>query len=166
MTKRKLPFVVFLTFVSSSTLLAGCARRGGDSMSSSLWPVRHVSVSIARPPGEVYDLAANPENLPRWAQGLASSVGRSEGDTWVATSPMGRIRIRFAERNRHGVLDHDVTLESGVTVHNPLRVVPNAGGSEVVFTIFRRPGATEAQFEADSQAVTRDLAALKALLER
>jgi hypothetical protein len=78
---------------------------------------------------------------------------------------MGRISIRFSERNPHGVLDHDVTLPSGETIHNPMRVVPNATGSEVVFTIFRRAGVTEAQFEADARAVTRDLTALKALLE-
>jgi hypothetical protein len=133
--------------------------------SNQLWPVRHVSVSIARPPGDVYAFAANPENLTRWAQGLASALQR-EGDSWVADSPMGRVSIRFTERNGQGVLDHDVTLPSGETVHNPLRVVPNATGSEVVFTIFRRHGVTEAQFEADGKAVSRDLATLKGLLER
>ena len=134
-------------------------------MSNPLWPVRHVSVSIARPPGEVYAFAANPENLTRWAQGLASALQR-EGDSWIATSPMGRVSIRFAEPNAHGVLDHDVTLPSGETIHNPMRVLPNASGSEVVFTIFRRQGVSDGQFEADAGAVTRDLVALKTLLER
>ena len=35
-----------------------------------------------------------------------------------------------------GVPDHDV-LESGVTVHNPIRVVPNGSGSTVIFTLMR-----------------------------
>ena len=39
-------------------------------------------------------------------------------------------------------------------------------GSEVAFTLFRRPGTTDAAFEKDAAAVTRDLAALKALVER
>jgi hypothetical protein len=134
-------------------------------MSNPLWPVRHVSVSIARPPGEVYAFAADPDNLTRWAQGLASALQR-EGDSWVATSPMGRVSIRFTEPNPHGVLDHDVTLPSGETVHNPMRVLPNASGSEVVFSIFRRPGVTDSQLEADAAAVSRDLTALKTLVER
>jgi hypothetical protein len=33
-------------------------------------------------------------------------------------------------------LDHDVTLPSGETLSNPMRVVPNGTGSEVVFTLF------------------------------
>ena len=132
---------------------------------SSLRHVRHVSVSIDRSPAEVYEFAADPENIPRWAKGLAGSVTRT-GEVWVATSPMGRIVIAFAERNALGVLDHDVTLESGETIHNPMRVLPNAGGSEVVFSLFRRPGVGDAELETDASTVTRDLRALKAALER
>ncbi len=134
-------------------------------MPTPLWPVRHISISIDRPPADVYQLAANPENLPRWARGLAGSVKLTQDGTLIAASPMGEVKVRFAERNRQGILDHDVTLPSGETVHNPLRVVPNATGSEVIFTIFRRPGATEDQFAADAHAVERDLATLKSLLE-
>lgn len=78
---------------------------------------------------------------------------------------MGRVRVRFAERNGLGVLDHDVTLESGKSVHNPMRVMPHAGGSEVVFVLFRQSGVTDAELDADAAIVTRDLHALKHLLE-
>jgi hypothetical protein len=83
----------------------------------------------------------------------------------VAWSPLGKVKIRFADQNAFGVLDHDVTLPSGVTVHNPMRVIPNDRGSEVVFTLFRRPGVSEAKFAEDARWVARDLRALKALLE-
>jgi hypothetical protein len=39
-----------------------CAGEGSDSMQE----VRHISVSIARPPDEVYEFASDPRNLPRW----------------------------------------------------------------------------------------------------
>lgn len=133
-------------------------------MTQSLWPVRHISVSIARSPSDVYAFARKPENLPRWASGLAGSVMQNEG-VWIAESPMGRVTVRFAEENRWGVLDHDVTLPSGVTVHNPLRVLPNGGGSEIVFSLFRRPGMSEAEVEADASTVAHDLQTLAALLE-
>jgi hypothetical protein len=44
--------------------------------------------------------------------------------------------VRFVERNRFGVIDHDVTLPTRETVHNPLTVLPNGTGSEVVFTVW------------------------------
>lgn len=128
------------------------------------FPAVHVSVSIDRPPSQVYAFAANAENLPRWAKGLSGSIEQRGGE-WVADSPMGKVRIRFAERNALGVLDHDVTLESGETFHNPMRVVPNADGSEVVFTLFRRPGVSDGDFEADARTIAGDLATLKGLVE-
>ena len=125
---------------------------------------RYIATWIHRPPEEVYRFAADPRHLTAWASGLAGSI-EQVGDEWVASSPMGRVRVRFAEKNAFGVLDHDVTLESGQSVHNPMRVMPNAGGSEVVFVLFRRPGVTDAELEADEAAVRRDLQALKHLLE-
>jgi hypothetical protein len=128
--------------------------------------VRHISVSIARRPAEVYAFAADPRNLPRWASGLARSTVTRDGDGWVADSPMGKIQVRFAERNEFGVLDHDVRLESGVTVHNPMRVVANGEGSEFTFTLIRRAGMSDAEFAVDAAAVERDLRTLRDLLER
>ena len=63
-------------------------------------------------------------------------------------------------------MDHDVKMESGDTVHNPMRVVPNGEGSEFVFTLIRRPGITDDEFAKDKAAVENDLRTLKELLER
>jgi len=126
--------------------------------------VRHVSVSIQRAPRAVYEFVSNGEHLPLWASGLGERVQPS-GDEWLADGPLGQIRVRFAAANEFGVLDHDVRLPSGETVHNPLRVVPNGAGSELTFTLFRLPGVTEAIFARDADWVGRDLKRLKALLE-
>ena len=128
--------------------------------------VEHVSVYIARGLADVYEFVSDPRNLPRWAAGLARSEVRKDGDEWVADAPMGKVRVRFAPRNSFGVVDHDVQLESGVTVHNPMRVVPNGEGSELVFTLIRRPEMSDEQFATDRAAVARDLTTLKGLLER
>ncbi len=80
--------------------------------------VEHISVFINRSPAEVYAFASDPHNLSRWAAGLARSELRQQGDEWIADSPMGQVAIRFVPDNPYGVLDHDVTLESGVRVHN------------------------------------------------
>jgi hypothetical protein len=128
------------------------------------FPARHISVTVARAANDVYAYASDPMNLPGWAAGLGGSIARVGGD-WVAESPMGTITVTFAGPNDFGVLDHDVTLPSGEIVRNPMRVVPNGDGSEVTFTLFRRPGMSESDFEADAATVHDDLLRLKGLLE-
>jgi hypothetical protein len=125
---------------------------------------RHLSVSIDRPVAEVYEYTADPANVPQWAPGLAKAVDFVDGQ-WVADSPMGRISFAFAPRNDFGVLDHDVTMPSGDVVHNPMRVIVDGSGSEVVFTLRRLPQLSDEEFERDAAAVSADLAALKRVVE-
>lgn len=129
-----------------------------------IFEVRSISVSIRRSPADVYGFAGNGENLPRWASGLGQTVRKVDGE-WQADGPVGRVRIRFADRNDFGVLDHDVHLESGATVHNPMRVVPNGAGSTVTFTLLRLPDVSKQKFDEDAARVEKDLLALKGLLE-
>ncbi len=128
--------------------------------------VEHISIYIQRRPDEVYQFASNPENLPSWAAGLATSKVQNNGDHWLAESPLGKVKIRFAETNQLGVMDHDVELDSGVVVHNPMRVVPSGQGSLLMFTLFRQSGMSDEQFAADKLAVENDFSTLKQLLER
>ena len=128
------------------------------------FPAKHISVSINRRADEIYTFVSNPQNLPQWAAGLGGSISRV-GDDWIAESPMGAVKVKFADQNPFGVLDHDVTLPSGEIVNNPMRVLPNGDGSEFVFTLFRRPQMSDAEFAADMNAVEKDLQTLKAILE-
>jgi uncharacterized protein (TIGR02246 family) len=134
------------------------------SSTPDLQAVRHISVSINRPPDQVYEFVTNPQNLPKWATGLGTSIRNIDGE-WVADAPMGRIKIRFTPRNTLGVADHDVILESGVKIHNAMRVLPNGGGSEVIFTLLRQPGVCDEKFAEDARWVEKDLKILKELLE-
>jgi uncharacterized protein YndB with AHSA1/START domain len=126
---------------------------------------RHVSTTIDRPAADVYDYAADPTNLPAWAHGLTGSVRLVEG-RWTADSPMGPITIAFAPRNDFGVLDHQVTTASGETFHNPMRVIGNADGCDVVFTVHRWTGTTDEEFARDTAAVQADLHRLRDTLAR
>jgi hypothetical protein len=126
---------------------------------------RHVSVSIGRSAKEVYNFASNPENLPKWAPGLSGSIKNVNGD-WVAESPMGTIKVKFADKNGFGILDHDVTLPSGVTFYNPMRVFPNKDGSELIFTVYQRPGMSDGDFRHEEDLMKADLERLKALIEK
>jgi hypothetical protein len=126
----------------------------------------HVSTAIERSADVVYAFASDPRNLPRWAAGLAhEEVSRVDG-VWVVESPMGRVTVEFAAPNPFGVLDHEVTLPSGEIVSNPMRVMPNADGCDVVFTVRRRGGMSPTEFAADTDSVAADLSTLRDLMER
>lgn len=127
-------------------------------------PARHISQPIERAPDAVAAFAGDPRNLPRWAAGLAGGIRNLDG-RWLADSPMGEVEVAFTGPVSAGVLDHDVTLPDGTVVHNPLRVLRNGEGSEVVFTLYRMPGVIDEDYERDAALVAVDLRRLREVLE-
>ncbi|KQO05011.1 polyketide cyclase [Agreia sp. Leaf244] len=125
---------------------------------------RHVSRVISASPQTVYEVAANVDNLPIWASGLAHSEVTREGDTLWVDSPMGRVSVRFVAPNEFGILDHDVTLPSGATVTNPLRVIAHPNGAEIIFTV-RQLDLSDDEFDSDATTVGEDLDRLRELVE-
>lgn len=132
---------------------------------SSTMAALHLSVSIGRDWQAVYDYLAVPANFNAWASGLGNSL-REENDVWQGQGPAGPIRLRFSARNAFGIADHWVEVGPDIVVYVPLRVVANGSGAEVVLTLFRQPEMDDAMFAADADYVRRDLASLKAILER
>lgn len=118
-----------------------------------------VSVEVA------YAFASRMENLPLWASGLAKGIGQHDGK-WFADSPMGEVEVAMVSANPFGVLDHDVTLPNGVTVHNAFRVTPCGEGCLLTFVVPRLAGVSQESFDADIAHVRRDLTKLKELLEQ
>jgi hypothetical protein len=82
----------------------------------------------------------------------------------VAQTTLGEASFWFAPGNEYGVLDHDVEVASE-RFHNPMRIVPNGKGCEVLFTVLQLPGVTDDKFKADLEAVRSDLHSLKRVLE-
>ncbi|WP_460801895.1 SRPBCC family protein [Microbacterium sp. GXF6406] len=128
------------------------------------YEARHISQTIRREPQAVAAFAGSPENLPQWAAGLSNGIRYDEG-RWITESPMGIVEVRFTGDIGLGTLDHDVVLPNGDVVHNPLRVLRNGDGSEVVFTLYRMPGVEDAAFEADAALIRDDLRRLRDILE-
>lgn len=125
---------------------------------------RTITCSINRPLALVYEFASNPENLPQWVRSFCLSV-RKSGDAWQMETPTGWVGIRFVPANEFGVLDHLVTLPDGQSILNPMRVVANGAGSEVMFTLLQLPGMSDEQFAKDAGMVEADLRSLKVVLE-
>lgn len=127
---------------------------------------RHLDIVIDRPWRAVYEFASDPRNLPRWAGGLAGGEVQREVTQWSMNSPMGRVLVSFVPENEFGVMDHSVTLPTGESTLNPLRVLAlEESRCEVVFTL-RRGTMSESEFAEDAAAVAEDLASLKEICER
>lgn len=128
-------------------------------------PATLIHTSIGRSAAEVCAYVSDPRNLTEWASGLSRASLRQEGEYWIADSPMGVVKIKFSPRNAFGVVDHEVTTSDGATFANPMRVQPNGDGAEVIFTLYRLPGVSEADFEKDADTIRGDLETLKGILE-
>lgn len=125
---------------------------------------QNLSVSINRDASDVYNFVCVPENFPRWASGLGKSLKNVNGE-WIAETPQGPVQVRFTERNEFGILDHWVSLKSGLRIYIPMRVIANGNGCELIFTLFRLPDMSDEKFTADAEWVMHDLTSLKNLLE-
>ena len=123
-----------------------------------------ISVYIAAPPARVYAFASDPRKLPLWVPSFCQSVELVDGK-WVVQSPAGRAVFSFVRPNDLGVLDHTVELPSGLKLANPMRVIPNGDGSEMLFTLFQHEGMSDQQFQEDAAQVMGDLHTLRRLLE-
>jgi hypothetical protein len=102
----------FFSLISFSLASFACAEKLSHKEIPMTFTAKHISVSINRSAAQVYEFASNPENLPKWAAGLSGSIKKVD-ENWITESPMGTVKVKFAEKNKFGVLDHDVTLPSG-----------------------------------------------------
>lgn len=124
-----------------------------------------VSIAIDCPWQDVYEFLAEPLNLPTWSSDLGTSIRHIGGTDWVSDTPEGPVTIRFSPRNPHGVLDHAIFREGEPALTTPTRVFANDGGAEITYTMFQRPGISDAQFASELEWIRSDLLALKSLLE-
>jgi hypothetical protein len=127
-------------------------------------PSAVVHTSILAPPDDLVAFLGDLNNWTTWAPWIRS-VSRSSARDWILDTDAGSMRVRFVATNPLGVLDHEVTLESGVTVFNSMRVLANSSGSELVMVLFQQPTASAEEFQRDIQAVRDDLARLKGVAE-
>lgn len=124
----------------------------------------HIAQHVRCSAGRAYAYARDPANLPVWAAGLGGAIALVDGQ-WRVPSPDGDVVVEFVHDNDLGVLDHTVVLPDGTSVYNPLRVLPDGDGCEVVFTLRRRPAMSDDDFARDAAAVAQDLRTLQRVLE-
>lgn len=160
----------YLTLIIASLILSGCSERqtnqtDNPKISVMTFQTTNITISINDSKQKVYQFASNPENFPKWLA-FVKSVSKKSDRVWIAESDLGKIEIELSPENEFGILDHEVKLPDGTKVYNPLRIIENGKGSEVIFTLFKMPNKTEEEFNADSNLVKADLKTLKDILEK
>ena len=123
-----------------------------------------VHVSILAPPQQVVDFLADVKHWKTWAPWVRAVDKASKRD-WTLDTDTGKMHLRFVESNAFGVLDHTVTLASGVSIYNAMRVTPNGSGSELLMVVLQTPPASSEDFARDVQAVRDDFARIKKVVE-
>lgn len=125
---------------------------------------RTLTITIDHPARAVYDFIREPTNLPRWASGLADEVRHDDG-RWIGTSDFGTVAFAFVPENDFLIADHVVTLSDGTEVGNPVRVLPNDEGADVILTVIREQGQGDEAFANVLATVQTDLDRLRDVLE-
>jgi hypothetical protein len=125
-----------------------------------------ITLQIDYPFEDAYRFLADPLNYGTWAAvDQASYRPLGNGDWEGMTAFGGKRHFRFTPANGFGVLDHAVFIPAEKPLWTPMRVMPNAGGTELAFTFYQRPGMSDEEFASAVEWITTDFLTLKSLLE-
>ena len=91
-------------------------------------------------------------HLLNWAAGLSGAI-EQRGGRWFAESPMGEVEVTIVPENPLLRPRPRVKLADGTTFNNPMRVIADGTGCEVVFTLRRRLDQSDDDYEADTTAI-------------
>ena len=116
------------------------------------------TASIAAPPDAVFAVVADGARLPEWAPAFAPATEHEEGERWL----IGTGDARFAILLRADAAARTVDLLSPDDPSRGafLRVLPNAQGAELLFTLFFGASVAEEAVEAQMATVAAELAAV------
>lgn len=124
-----------------------------------------VHISIAAPPSEVLAFLSDVSQWTTWAPWVRSARQLSKRE-WQLDTEGGPMTLRFRDPGSIGVLDHDVTLASGLTVFNSFRLMVDGDRCELTMIVTQAPNATGDDFARDVNAVRDDFDRIKREAER
>jgi hypothetical protein len=117
------------------------------------------SISIPAPPDAVLDVVGDARMLPRWAPSFTTTV-EPDGEHWVIDGG-GRIDLRVSrERGTVDIVSAEDPRRGAFS-----RVIPNATGSEYLFTLFF-PDHDEAAVARQMEIVEEELRTVRELAQR
>ncbi len=129
-----------------------------------------VRITIDAPFHEVVSDLADPATHPEWGTEFFSGPARpgEEGEVIVTVPRMGgEVRAKVDADPGSGRIDLYLAPQGqpfGPPL--PVRVIPNADGVDVLFTLARFPGQSDAEWAEGLASMERELTKLKARHER
>ncbi len=121
----------------------------------------HVTVQISAPYDVAFDFLADVENMPKWAVNFISA-GRTDGDTYLVTTPMGELPARIEGARRTGVVAMLVgSMPPFVGV-----LGRTESGCTFTFLLGKQPNWTVAVFQSEGiPGMVHECEVLKGLVE-
>jgi hypothetical protein len=116
------------------------------------------SIAIASPPAVVHSYLADARNLPAWAPTFAPRIHR-DGDSWIVTAEDREFSIDVLAEPRSKAVD--IVSASDHNQGLFTRVLPNAEGSELVFTLLFPADTPEPAINAQLLTLDSELAAVR-----
>jgi len=133
-------------------------------------PTKTIAVTIDAPFEQVVADLADPATHPEWAtEFFAGPAIPRTADEADVTVPMmgGPAQMRIESHPDQGVVNVFLAPARGsYGPPLPVRVVPNGGGVDVVWTLARFPGMSDGQWTAALESMERELANLRDRHER
>ena len=124
-----------------------------------------VRITIDAPFDQVVSDLADPVTHPEWGTEFFSGPAQHAGDGEVlATVPRmgGEIHMKVDADPAAGRIDlYLAPLEASFGPPLPIRVIPNADGVDVLFTLARFAGQSDNEWEQGLVSMTRELTKLK-----
>ncbi len=126
-----------------------------------------LTVTIDAPFAQVAHDLADPLNHPEWAQEFfASKAEALTGDTVRAAVPAmgGEVKFRIDADEERGIFDlYLAPLEApGYGPPLPVRLIPNGGGVDVLWTLARLSGVSDDAWRQGLASMQRELEQLRA----
>jgi hypothetical protein len=111
---------------------------------------------------EVFDFFADAKSME--IGGAAKSVAKGNDGWWTFDHVTGKAKMKHFPARQAGVLDH-VFVGAGLEWHVYVRIIPNQGGSTVIWAFVRPDGLSDEQFEQQLKMFDREINLWKEALE-
>ena len=116
------------------------------------------SIAIASPPAGVHDYLADARNLTAWAPAFAPQI-RREGGSWVVTAADREFNIDLLSEPASKTVDIVSANDHSRGLFT--RVLPNANGSELLFTLLFPSDTPEQAVNAQLLTLDSELVAVR-----
>jgi hypothetical protein len=120
------------------------------------------TMTVNRSVDDVFDFFEDPTCME--IGGAAKSAVKDSDGSWTFDHVTGKARMKHAPIREAGVLDH-VFIGAGLEWNVYVRMIPNYGGTTVVWTFVRPDGLSDEQFESQLKGFDPEIVLWKNALE-